>query len=193
MGIGNDVKIEGVIKGVEKMKNKEIQINIDLRDKNLQQHLNKPSKDPIYNKFLELEKKELRDKILSDKAYKDIILNGNLKFDLNDIGITDIDNINLQNLKENILKNEETERVMEYKILDEIKNIKRDNEQHKIKYLTILLIGKKGIGKTTLINYIFGVNEDVNQEIIIIKNENFISYTKKNFPLKILDMIKVIT
>ncbi len=39
MGIGNDVKIEGVIKGVEKMKNKEIQINIDLRDKNLQQHL----------------------------------------------------------------------------------------------------------------------------------------------------------
>ena len=94
MGMGNDVKIEGVIKGVEKMKNKEIQINIDLRDKNLQQHLNKPSKDPIYNKFLELEKKELRDKILSDKAYKDIILNGNLKFDLNDIGITNIDNIN---------------------------------------------------------------------------------------------------
>ena len=181
MGMGNDVKIEGVIKGVEKMKNKEIQINIDLRDKNLQQHLNKPSKDPIYNKFLELEKKELRDKILSDKAYKDIILNGNLKFDLNDIGITNIDNINPSNLKENILKNEETERVMEYKILDEIKNIKRDNEQHKIKYLTILLIGKKGIGKTTLINYIFGVNEDVNQEIIIIKNDNFISYTKKIF------------
>ena len=187
MGMGNDVKIEGVIKGVEKMKNKEIQINIDLRDKDLQQHLNKPSKDPIYNKFLELEKKELRDKILSDKAYKDIILNGNLKFDLNDIGITDIDNINPQNLKENILKNEETERVMEYKILDEIKNIKRDNEQHKIKYLTILLIGKKGIGKTTLINYIFGVNEDVNQEIIVIKNDNFISYTKKNFPLKIIE------
>ena len=187
MGIGNDVKISGVIQGVAQKKTEEIQINVDLTNRDLQKHLNKPSNDPIYNKFLEFEKEELRKKILSDKAYKDVILKGKLNFDLNDIGIAGIENINQPNLKEKILKNEESVRVMEYKILDEIKNIKRDNEQHKIKYLTILLIGKKGIGKTTLINYIFGMNREIKEEINIIQNDNFISYTKKNFPLKIIE------
>ena len=189
MGVSqNKFLIKGVIIVSPRKQQIEEKIELDLKDNDLQNHISKVSKDSIYNKFLEVEKEVLGKQILSDEKYKDVIYNGVLKFDLEDIGIGKANNnLNKSNLIDNILKNEETERVMEYKILDEIRNIKRNNEQHKIKYLTILLIGKKGFGSTTLIKYILGVKRDDFEEINIVQNENYISYSKNNFPLKIIE------
>ena len=107
-----------------------------------------------------------------------------MHFDKNDVGILYNNN---SNLKDKIIKNEETKEVMNKKIIDEINNIKNDVEKLKIKYLTILLVGRKGIGKTPLIKYIFELNQENNNIMQIKTEENFTSYSKQNFPLKIIE------
>ena len=153
----------------------------------IQEHLSKPPRDPNFNNFFLIEKEELKKKLFEDKKYKNVIENGKyLNFDSKDIGILN-NNRNQFNLKNQIIKSEKTIKVMEYKILDEIQKIKEDDEHSKINHLTILLAGIKGTGKTTLIKYILGIDKKNNSEIYIIQDKNFISYSKKNFPLKIIE------
>ena len=73
---------------------------------------------------------------------------------------------------------------MENKIIDEIKNIKKNNEQHKIKHLTILLVGMTGIG-SKLVKYIFEIDEEKN--VHESQHDNFIIHYKENFPIKIIE------
>ena len=175
-----EIIIQGIIKGSSTEKN----INIKLEEDTIQDYLNKEYKDNNFNKLLEFEKKLLKDIIFKDDKYKRIISEGNLHFDKNDVGILYNNN---SNLKDKIIKNEETKEVMKKKIIDEINNIKNDVEKLKIEYLTILLVGRKGIGKTPLIKYIFELNQENNNIMQIKTEENFTSYSKQNFPLKIIE------
>ena len=194
MGIGSsttsttNINIIGVIEGIKpKEVKKETVINFDLNSNNLQDYLSKKSNDPIFNKLFEFEKQVLENQILSDEMYKKVILNGNLEFVLKDIGIlNDNNSLNSHDLKEYIIKNEKTQKVMECKILDNIKTIKENNDLHKITHLTILLIGKKEIGKTTLIKYMFSDNEN-QKDINKIKGDNYTLYSMDNFPLQIIE------
>ena len=185
MGQSSNIIYSGVINPIKIKPNLNL---LDLKEDNLQEHLSKISQDPLFNNFVKIEKNELKNIILSDKEYQNIIKSWNFEFDLKEIGIIDNDNNrNRFNLIENIIKNEDTLRVFENKIIDEINNIKNNKEKFPIKYLTILLVGRKGIGKTTLVDYIFGFNEENKQDKIVIKDENFTTYSKKNFPLKIIE------
>ena len=109
-------------------------------------------KDYVYNELKRYEKEILKrefDKI--SKNYKEEKLkNGNLKLNLNSDIITEI------------INNEDSETIYKKKIINEIQSIKNNDSSFKIDYLTILVVGRKKVGKTTLINYILKLphNED---------------------------------
>ena len=101
--------------------------------------------------------------------------------------------INFQNDNEKnnlILKTiffENTENIYKKKIIDEINSIKVDDSKYTIEYLTIILIGRKGIGKTTLINYILNIKTDNEEDLTITSDENYTIYQRKNFHLKLIE------
>ena len=132
-------------------------------------------KEELKNLFLSL-KKDYANKILKDKYFR-----------LNNIDLSIITNI---------VKNEESSLIYKKKIVDEISYITEKKEEYKIEQLTILVIGKKRVGKSTLIKYILKLNENeanntkqnIESEIIQDDNDNFISYKSKNVPyLKLIE------
>ena len=129
------------------------------------------SRDIIFNELKSFEKKDLSDYMRNKyKEYKTILDNGNLNL----INIDD-------NLISNIINYENTEAIYQKKIINEIKCIKNDDKKYAIDHLTILLIGRKGVGKTTLIKYILKLddNEEIKPENV---SEYFISYRSKKVP-----------
>ena len=101
-----EINKSGIENPVEKMK-----INID----EIQKHLLRETRDNYFNKLMQFENDLLKGKLLeSQKEYNHILEGGDLKFDLKDIGIK-TDSNDKNNLKESIIKNEETEQVMEKK------------------------------------------------------------------------------
>ena len=104
------------------------------------------------------EKKELTEKF--NKIYEnylDDIQEGHLNLNLN------------RYLIQEIIEKEDSRNIYKNKIIDEIKNIRNDRNKNKIDHLTILLVGNKNVGKTTLIKYMLGLSDD---EIENIKNGN---------------------
>ena len=86
--------------------------------------------------------------------------------------------------------NENTENIYKKKFIDEIKTIKYDNNsKYEIEYLTILLVGRKGIGKTTLINYILNIETEDNDGDLIINNsdKNYTIYKRKSLHLQLIE------
>ena len=87
-----------------------------------------------------------------------------------------------ETLISNIIENEQSSIIYKKKIIDYISNITKKKEEHQIKQLTILVLGKKLVGKSTLIKYILKIDEkeiNNNKENIepeIIHENNFISY-----------------
>jgi len=131
------------------------------------------SKDKVFNSLKELEKEELR-KLFENKVkdYENKILKGG-KLNLH------IEN-KIYNEISKIIKYENTEEIFKKKIIDEINIVKEDDSKFQIEHLTILLIGRKGVGKSTLIKYILDLNED--DEYYLdnnSQNKNFTSYTSK--------------
>ena len=92
-----------------------------------------------------------------------------------------------KDLIEKIINNEKSISFYKEKIFNEIEKIKNDDVQYKIEHLTILLIGRKGVGKTTLINYILKIDD--NEEIITESISNdFVSYKSRKVPhLKLIE------
>ena len=72
----------------------------------------------------------------------------------NDINIyLEKHNINFNStLIRQIISNERGKEIIKQKIKDEIEYIKNDKEIFKIEYLTIMIIGQTGVGKSTLVN-----------------------------------------
>jgi len=131
------------------------------------------SKDKVFNSLKELEKEELRKLFENEvKDYENKVLKGG-KLKLN------IEN-KIYNEISKIIKYENTEEIFKKKIIDEINMIKEDEKKFQIEHLTILLIGRKGVGKSTLIKYILDLNED--DEYYLDTNSQdkiFTSYTSK--------------
>ena len=180
----------------EKSKNKipkpaeKKKINIDIKEDEIQKHLLKETRDNYFNKLMQFENNLLKDKLLEgqkkDKECNLILEGGDLTFDLKEMGIDDDSNDN-NNLKEIIIKNEETEKVMEKKIINEFEIIKKNNEQHEIKHLNIFLVGINKIGKTVLSKNILELDEQNKNELKYEKHENFEIHYKENFPIKIIE------
>ena len=90
-------------------------------------------------------------------------------------------------LIKNIVDNEKSISVYKEKIFNEIENIRNDDSKYKIEHLKILLIGRKGVGKTTLIRYMLKIDD--NEEIISESiSDNCDSYKSRKVPhLKLIE------
>ena len=140
------------------------------------------SKDKIFNELKEYEKEKLKE--LFDKINKDYEKKILKKKELN---------ISLdKNLISNIIKNENSINVFKKQIINKIELIKKDDNKYAIDYLTVLLVGRKNVGKTTLIKYMLKLEEQ-NENIekkdnIIISKEDFVSYKSNKVPhLKLIE------
>ena len=100
------------------------------------------------NVYEELKKQEKKDLIQYFNTYKtsftekiknkiDEILNKSFNFD---------------NYVSTILNDEKAEQAYSNKIKREVAKLNRDQKKFEIKYLTVMLVGKSGVGKSTLIN-----------------------------------------
>ena len=90
------------------------------------------------------------------------------------------DIISNKDLIEKIIENENSSIVYKKKIKDEILSIKNNEKRYQINYLKILLVGRKGVGKTTLIKYMLNLNE--NKINNINSREDFEVYENKEVP-----------
>ena len=77
-----------------------------------------------------------------------------------------------------IISNEENTNRLKEIIIEHIEKIKQNDDMFKIKNLSILIVGRKGVGKTLLIEYILGNN--CNREEA--SNENFQIFTNSQCP-----------
>ena len=134
----------------------------------------KESKDQAFKNLKEFEFREL--KKIFDENYHNYITN------LQKERIIIIWN----NLVEEIIKNENSSIVYKKKIIDEILSIKNNDNIYQINHLKILLVGRKGVGKTTLINYMLNLEENkINNNNSL---NNFTVYENKNVPyLKLVE------
>ena len=105
----------------------------------------KDPKDPTYN-ILKLEEKEILSKYLESTRNNFVNL-FNAKLRRAQIRIDEINKL----VKEFIEK-EDGESAFQYKIEECIKKIEKNPKDYEIKYLTVMLVGKSGVGKSTLIN-----------------------------------------
>ena len=161
-----------------------IELDEFMNEEIIQAYLSKnkeETNDNIFNELKAFEKKELL--TIYNNLKKDYQNNILKKQSLN----FSIDN----NLISNIIKNENTYDVYKNKIIKEVNSIKNDDNKYRIEYLTVLLVGRKGVGKTTLINYMLKLDEqnDLNQ---VNKNraqkENFVTYKSNKVPhLKLVE------
>ena len=138
---------------------------------------NEVSDDQTINRLKEKEKSIIT-KIFHENRGKieDIILSNNK-----------IPNISKE-MVQKISLYEDSYNYFKSKIIREIESIATDNEKYNIDCLNILLVGRKGIGKTTLIKYILD-SVEVNNEDNNKSNDDFTSYTSNK--IKYLKLIEV--
>ena len=120
----------------------------------------KSNADNTYNKLIDYEKK-ISTKLLEQNKGK--IINSILNNDKL-ASISKIENKIIQQ----ITTNEESINFIKDKIIKEIKVVAENEQKFKINNLNILLVGRHGIGKTSLINYILGCNCIINLLIIMM-------------------------
>ena len=86
------------------------------------------------------------------------------------------------NLISNIINYENTMNVFQNKIFKEIELIKADEEKYKIDHLTILLVGKRKIGKKSLIQYILQLDDSQLKSEKGKKKKNFQAFQNPKIP-----------
>ena len=202
--------INGVIKG----KKEKIDINSNLQDNsnnyieiqnnNNEQKIYYQDLDDFMKKEIKLQdylpkiKEESKDKIFIElKEFEKEKLNGlfeiiNKDYEKNILKKKEL-NISLdKNLISNIIKNENTINVYKKQIINKIELIKKDDDKYAINYLTVLLVGRKNVGKTTLIEYMLKMdeqNKNIEEENNNIESkQNFVSYKSNKVPyLKLIE------
>ena len=124
----------------------------------------KDSSDPIYNRLLKNEKQKLIN-IFNDKrkSIENKII-GNKLFNIQYI---------ISNIINQIIINEQSKNFFKNKIIKKISSIAKDDNKYKINHLTILIVGRKGIGKKTLIKYILDSNKIKIKKV----NSDFVEFT----------------
>ena len=135
----------------------------------------KDKKDNVYNKLIEEEKINIINTFyLNQEKVKDIISKDNK---LNSISFKNDKIIN------NIVADKNSDKFIKYKIIQEIKKIAYDPNVFKIKNMTVLLVGRKKVGKTSLIKYILGPYPEENEI-----NEYFTLFTSNEMNLRIIEV-----
>ena len=105
--------------------------------------------DPVFESIQKEEMKELSHFFMKNK---DTFINEILNYlNLNKTNFN-------PNLTQTIINSENGYEVYRTKIQNIISNINNENRNFQIEYLTVMLLGKSGVGKTTLINKILGIN-----------------------------------
>lgn len=105
----------------------------------------KDKKDSTYN-ILKLEEKEILIKYLEntrtnfEKLFNDKLRRAKIPYNENN------------KLVKEFIEKEDGESAFQYKIEECIKKIEKNPKDYEIKYLTVMLVGKSGVGKSTLIN-----------------------------------------
>ena len=135
-------------------------INIGVKNQKLKDFLNAmiyqnsqdDSDDTSYNELLKIEIEELQKEV--DKLSEDLIIGINKQF-------------NFKNIKKevinSIVQNEITNSMIKRKISSMIKEYENDINKHSIPYLKIILVGRKKIGKTDLVNYMLELEQKENE------------------------------
>ena len=136
------------------------------------------NKDQSYIKFKKKEEIILKESFIMNKQCIENIF-------IDDINIKSIPSIDIDIIK-NIFINENSENYCKNKIIKEIEIITNDDEKYKINNLNILVVGRNGIGKTTLIKYMLDLDEN---EGDVEGNNDFKTYTSEK--VEYLKLIKV--
>ena len=178
-----------------------IEENNDTSNKSIYTIISQKTKDEINNKMTKLEKytkKVIYQKIFEDS--KDHIYNEIKEYELNILKNLFLQNyynkyisqiyseqkylkIDLnRNELYNIVNNGEIIHILKELIIEHIEKIKKEEGMYKIKNLSIFVVGRKGVGKTTLIDYILK-NKKYNSDNNFEKNKcNFQVITSKKCP-----------
>ena len=98
-------------------------------------------------------------------------------------------NYNFTEIVKKILENENGKNIYIKKLKKEIHKMQNDINKHKIKYLTIMLVGKSGVGKSTLINNLLKLTPEEKAKIGI---GNFITTESKAYSSKAVPYLKLV-
>ena len=143
---------------------------------------NEQSDDEIYLLLKKKEKEELT-KFFNDK--KSELLN----FLKNKIENNNNDNFNYNDIVKSIIKSEKADNIYQKKIMKEVLKIKKNREEFKINFLTIMLVGKSGVGKSTLINNLLKLDENERAET---GTGNYITTNIKSYQSSYVPFLKLI-
>ena len=142
----------------------------------------KDPKDPTYN-ILKLEEKEILLKYLESTRNNFVNL-FNAKLRRAQIRIDEINKL----VKEFIEK-EDGESAFQYKIEECIKKIEKNPKDYEIKYLTVMLVGKSGVGKSTLINEVLKLEGNEKAQI---GTGQFVTVKYQEYSSDSLEFLKLI-
>ena len=142
----------------------------------------KDPKDPTYN-ILKLEEKEILSKYLESTRNNFVNL-FNAKLRRAQIRIDEINKL----VKEFIEK-EDGESAFQYKIEECIKKIEKNPKDYEIKYLTVMLVGKSGVGKSTLINEVLKLEGNEKAQI---GTGQFVTVKYQEYSSDSLEFLKLI-
>jgi predicted GTPase len=91
-------------------------------------------------------------------------------------------------LTKQIISNENGKGIFQQKIKDEIQEIYNNEDDSKINYLTIMILGKTGVGKSCLVNNILFGGKEVAKEGII----NRVTQVRKTYSSKKVPYIRLV-
>ena len=134
------------------------------------QGLEQDTRDYSFNELKKLEQEDLKKIIERERGEFEEKINNIFKFDK--IKDSDIDSI---------IANESTISMIKRKIYNIAKELEIDKSKYSFKHLKIMLVGRKGIGKTDLIYYIFG-SKDNKDNVKRVKIGDLEEFSCEQFP-----------
>jgi predicted GTPase len=96
---------------------------------------------------------------------------------------------NFNNYASNILNDEKAEQAYSNKIKREVAKLNKDERKFEIKYLTVMLVGKSGVGKSTLINNLLKLPPSYKAKVGTGKFQTVLTYPYQSEAIPILRLV----
>ena len=96
---------------------------------------------------------------------------------------------NFNNYASKILNDEKVEQAYSNKIKREVAKLNRDETKFEIKYLTVMLVGKSGVGKSTLINNLLKLPPSYKAKVGTGKFQTVLTYPYQSEAIPILRLV----